>query len=278
MKIKEGLAQAAEKLSGSPEKVVTHIISEQGQEYLLCATLTPVNPAPGVVMKSIPVIKNPEDLAGVIDHTLLKPEATPIQIQKLCQEAREYQFASVCVNPAYVPLAVSELKNSTVPVCAVVGFPLGNATTAMKTIETRMMVTAGAREIDMVIHVGQLKSGNTDGVRDDIQAVVAAAGQGTLVKVILETCLLTDDEIILGCRLAQAAGAHFVKTSTGFNKAGATEAHVALMRQTVGNRMGVKAAGGIRDFETAMKMVQAGASRIGASASVEIVRGNLPQH
>lgn len=273
MEIKESLAQAIEKLSDSPKKVVTQIISERGQDYLLCASLTPVNPVHGVVQKAVPSVKKPEDLAGMIDHTLLKPEATPAQIRKLCQEAREHQFASVCVNPAYVPLAVSELQNSTVPVCAVVGFPLGNATTAMKALETRMMVAAGAREIDMVIHVGQLKAGNASGVRDDIQAVVAAAGQGVLVKVILETCLLTDDEIIQGCRLAQAAGAHFVKTSTGFNKAGATAAHVALMRQTVGNLMGVKAAGGIRDFETAMQMVQAGASRIGASASVEIVRG-----
>jgi deoxyribose-phosphate aldolase len=280
MGINEILEIVSKKLVGHPEKVVVQAFSDQGQEYLLCASLTPrvtvsaAVPKPVLVApERVLVTPKPAELAGLIDHTLLKPEATPDQVRKLCQEARDFQFAAVCVNPAYVPLAVLELKNTVVPVCAVVGFPLGNNCTAIKALETQIAVADGAREIDMVIHVGQLKAGNPNFVRDEIQAVVAAAGRGVLVKVILETCLLSNEEIVLGCQIAHQARAHFVKTSTGFNKAGATVEHVALMRKTVGHKMGVKAAGGIRDFETAAKMVQAGASRIGASASVAIVQG-----
>ncbi|MCI0515312.1 deoxyribose-phosphate aldolase [candidate division KSB1 bacterium] len=211
------------------------------------------------------------EIAPFIDHTLLKPEATSTQIARLCHEAQKYGFATVCVNPCFVPQAVAQLEKSPVRVCTVVGFPLGTSTTTMKMLETHLAVAAGAREIDMVIHVGELKAGNTDYVHRDIQAVVQAAQPRALVKVILETCLLTDAEIIHACVLAKAAGAHFVKTSTGFNQAGATVAHIRIMREMVGSSMGVKAAGGIRDFATAQKMLLAGATRLGTSASVAIV-------
>jgi len=215
----------------------------------------------------------PRLIARLIDHTQLKPEATPAHIIQLCQEAQKYDFASVCVNPAYVDLAVAQLRDYHIPVCSVVGFPLGNVTTEMKVLETQIALVHGAREIDMVIHVGQLKAGNEEYVLQDMTAVVNAASPRASVKVILETCLLTEEEIIKGCQLAQKAGAHFVKTSTGFSTAGATAEQVKLMRNTVGDSMGVKAAGGIRDFETALSMLRAGANRIGASASVAIVEG-----
>ncbi|MCK5738790.1 deoxyribose-phosphate aldolase, partial [bacterium] len=158
----------------------------------------------------------------MIDHTALKPETTPDQIRQLCREAREYKFASVCLNPGYVKLAASELQGSNIPVCSVIGFPLGNNSMELKALETRQAVAAGAREIDMVIHVGQLKAGNIDYVRQDIESVVEAAAPEAIVKVILETCLLTDAEIVTACELAATAGAHFVKTSTGFSTNGAT--------------------------------------------------------
>ncbi|NOY61446.1 MAG: deoxyribose-phosphate aldolase [Calditrichaeota bacterium] len=206
----------------------------------------------------------------MIDHTLLKPEATEEQIVQLCAEAKIHHFASVCVNPVWAALCAQELHGSDVMVCSVIGFPLGANTTRMKTRETAGAVADGADEIDMVIHVGKLKAGDLHSVHTDIHEVVRAA-DGRHVKVIIETCLLTDEEKVAACTVAKLAGAHFVKTSTGFNKAGATIQDVNLMRKVVGDEMGVKAAGGIRDYEKAMEMIRAGANRIGASASISIV-------
>ncbi|MDN4594791.1 deoxyribose-phosphate aldolase [Polycladomyces subterraneus] len=211
-------------------------------------------------------------IASMIDHTLLKPDATASQIENLCREAKEYGFASVCVNPVWVARAAEWLKGSDVKVCTVVGFPLGATTKETKAFETRNAIENGADEIDMVMNIGALKSGDHTLVREDIAAVVEAAG-GKTVKVILETGLLNDDEIRIASTLAKEAGAHFVKTSTGFGHGGATEEAVRLMRKTVGPDMGVKASGGVRDAETARKMIEAGANRIGASASVAIVTG-----
>jgi deoxyribose-phosphate aldolase len=216
-----------------------------------------------------------QELAGMIDHTLLKPEATADQITKLCQEALQYQFKSVCINPFWVPLAAMLLKGSKVNVCTVIGFPLGSIPTEAKAEEVREAVRSGATEVDMVINIGALKSGQYDGVLHDIQAVVHAAKRSTVVKVILETGLLTDSEKVKACELAKEAGADFVKTSTGFGTGGATVEDIALMRKTVGEKMGVKASGGIRDYETAMAMIHAGANRIGASAGITIVTHNL---
>lgn len=212
------------------------------------------------------------DLARLIDHTLLKPDATREQVLELCREARENIFASVCINPTWVKLAHEQLKGSPVKVCTVIGFPLGATTTMTKALETRDALANGADEIDMVINVAALKDGQDAEVEQDIREVVNAAG-GRIVKVIFETALLSDPEIVRACNLSKRAGADFVKTSTGFGPGGATAHHVALMRQTVGPDMGVKASGGIRDLETAQEMVKAGATRIGASASVKIVRG-----
>jgi deoxyribose-phosphate aldolase len=214
----------------------------------------------------------PNDLAKLIDHTLLKPEATYNEIERLCFEAKEYGFASVCVNPAYVHLATRLLGGSPVKVCTVVGFPLGATTYTMKAEEGKEAVVNGAAEIDMVINLGALKSGFYNLVYQEIKAVVEAASCHALTKVILETCFLTTEEKIKACLLAQYAGADFVKTSTGFGKAGATAEDVALMRQVVGGTMGVKAAGGIRDLATAEAMIKAGANRIGASAGVKIMQ------
>lgn len=207
------------------------------------------------------------------DHTLLKPEATSDQIDKIIEEAREYDFYSVCVNSSYVSRCYEALKDTDVKVAAVVGFPLGACTTQSKAFETEEACMDGASEIDMVLNVGKFKSFDYDYIRDDIKAVVMAAEKfGAIVKVILETCLLTKDEIVEACKLAKEAGAHFVKTSTGFSTGGATEEDVALMKKTVGDTMQVKASGGIRDYETAMKMIEAGADRLGCSASVNIMK------
>ena len=209
-------------------------------------------------------------IASMIDHTLLKPEATPAQIEKLCAEAAEYHFASVCVNPVYIPLAARLLKGTGVKVCCVVGFPLGAIAPEQKAAEAASCAAMGAEELDMVIHVGAAKAGDWELVQRDIEGVVKAAA-GHTVKVIIETCLLTDEEKVKACEAAKAAGAHFVKTSTGFSTGGATTHDIALMRKTVGPEMGVKASGGIRDYETAMAMIEAGANRIGASAGIAIV-------
>ena len=209
-----------------------------------------------------------------IDHTLLKQDATVEQIDSLLSEAREYDFASVCVNPFWVSYAHSGLQGTDVKVCTVVGFPLGATTSAVKAYETKEAIQNGADEIDMVINVGALKSGNADLVESDIRAVVEASGD-KLVKVIIEACLLTNDEKVLACQLAQKAGADFVKTSTGFSTGGATLPDVQLMRQTVGPDMGVKAAGGARSYADAVAFVEAGATRIGTSAGVAILKGEL---
>lgn len=209
-------------------------------------------------------------IASMIDHTLLKPEATPAQVERLCAEAAEYHFASVCVNPVYIPLAARLLKGTSVKVCCVVGFPLGAIAPEQKAAEAASCAAMGAEELDMVIHVGAAKAGDWALVQRDIEGVVKAAA-GHTVKVIIETCLLTDEEKVKACEAAKAAGAHFVKTSTGFSTGGATTHDIALMRKTVGPEMGVKASGGIRDYETAMAMIEAGANRIGASAGIAIV-------
>lgn len=214
-----------------------------------------------------------QQLAGMIDHTLLKPEATRVQIEKICEEAKQYHFASVCVNSCYTKLVCQLLKGSGVKVCTVIGFPLGVNVTDVKAAEAKAAVRDGAEEIDMVINVGALKSGDLDYVREDIKVVVQAVAGSAIVKVILETCLLTDKEKETACRLSKEAGAHYVKTSTGFNKAGATEEDIKLMYNAVSPELKVKASGGIRTTEHALKMINAGASRIGASASIDILNG-----
>ena len=212
-------------------------------------------------------------LAKYIDHTLLKADATPEQIKKLCAEAEEYQFASVCVNSCYARLAHECLRGRGVAVCCVVGFPLGAMSPRAMAYEARCAAEDGASEIDMVLPIGALKAGDDETVRETIGAVVEAVTGRAIVKVILEACLLTDAEKVRACQLAESVGAAFVKTSTGFSSGGATEHDVALMRRSVSNAVQVKAAGGIRDRETALKMIAAGADRIGASAGIQIVNG-----
>lgn len=210
-------------------------------------------------------------LAKYIDHTLLKADATPEQIKKLCAEAEEYQFASVCVNSCYARLAHECLRGRGVAVCCVVGFPLGAMSPRAMAYEARCAAEDGASEIDMVLPIGALKAGDDETVRETIGAVVEAVTGRAIVKVILEACLLTDEEKVRACQLAESVGAAFVKTSTGFSSGGATEHDVALMRKSVSSAVQVKAAGGIRDRETALRMIAAGADRIGASAGIQIV-------
>jgi len=213
------------------------------------------------------------NIAATIDHTLLKATATEASIRELCAEARTHRFASVCVNPGWVPLCVAELAGSGVPVCTVVGFPLGANASEIKAAEASLAVKQGALEIDMVINIGKAKAGEWKAVEDDIRAVVKAS-KPDLVKVIIETCYLNADEKVKACRAAQAAGADFVKTSTGFGTGGATIDDVLLMRKTVGDALRIKASGGIRTRSDAIAMLNAGADRIGASAGVSIVAGN----
>lgn len=212
-------------------------------------------------------------LNKMIDHTLLSPQGTREEVLEICRQAVEHDFASVVVNSCHIELVTEALKGSDVKPCSVIGFPFGACLTEVKGEETRLAVEKGAREVDMVINIGRLKEGDEDYVQRDIRAVVEAAGDAG-VKVILETCLLSEEEIVKGCRLAMTAGADFVKTSTGYSTGGATAEVVRLMRATVGDAMGVKASGGIRDYETAMEMIEAGADRIGASKSVEIISGS----
>lgn len=217
-------------------------------------------------------------LALMIDHTLLKPEAMPDDIERLCSEALENGFASVCINPCYVALASEKLKGSPVKVCTVVGFPLGATTTRSKVHEADEAIFAGAQEVDMVINIGRLKAKDLAYVEDDIRSVVKVAhARSVIVKVIIEACLLTDKEKTEACVVAKKAGADFVKTSTGFSKGGATAADVALMRRTVGPSMGVKAAGGIRTYTDALLMIESGATRIGASSGVRILQESEQQ-
>jgi deoxyribose-phosphate aldolase len=220
------------------------------------------------------VIPQDLNLAKMIDHTLLKPDATPEQIAQLCFEARKYGFASVCVNPAWVKLCAQLLEGSPVKVCTVIGFPLGATAPEVKAFEAQKAIEDGASEIDMVINIGALKARDLELVAKDIRGVVKAAhDRGALVKVILETVLLTDEEKTIACMLSKEAGADFVKTSTGFAGGGATVHDVELMRRVVGPEMGVKASGGVRTFEEAESMIKAGATRIGASAGVKIIQG-----
>ncbi len=217
------------------------------------------------------------DIAKYIDHTLLAADADKERIEKLCREAAENHFASVCVNSCWVKTAAALLKGSDVKVCTVVGFPLGAMDTEAKAYEAETAVRNGADEIDMVINIGWLKSGMKDAVLDDIKAV-RKASEGKILKVIIETCLLSDEEKVEACVLSEKAGADFVKTSTGFSKGGATVADVALMKKTVGDRLRVKASGGVRDYKSALAMIEAGADRIGASAGIQIVREANAQH
>ncbi|MEK5232587.1 deoxyribose-phosphate aldolase [Lysinibacillus sp. FSL K6-0232] len=214
-----------------------------------------------------------QNFARMIDHTLLKAETTKEQIEKLCAEAKQFNFASVCVNPTWVKQSSELLQGSDVLVCTVIGFPLGANTPAVKAFEAKDAIANGAKEVDMVINIGALKDKNYDLVQADIAAVVEAAKGQALVKVIIETCLLTDEEKVKACELAVAAGADYVKTSTGFSTGGATAEDIALMRKTVGPELGVKASGGVRSLEDMKKMVEAGATRIGASSGVAIMNG-----
>ncbi len=214
-------------------------------------------------------------LARMIDHTMLKPEATPDEITTLCEEAKTYNFASVCINPSYVPLCSKLLSGTDVKVCTVIGFPLGATTTATKRAEAEEVLDKGAEEIDMVINIGKLKAGDYDYVFNDInQVVLAAKRKNAVAKVIIETALLTDEEKVKACLISKEAKADFVKTSTGFSKGGATSGDIALMRYVVGSSVGVKASGGVRTIEDAEEMIKSGADRIGASASVKIVTGD----
>lgn len=217
--------------------------------------------------------EGPWDLSPLIDHTLLKPETTGAQVEALCAEALKYGFASVCVNPLWVPLAASLLRNSPVRTCTVVGFPLGASSPRVKAFEAELAQQDGAQEIDMVLAIGAAKAGDWETVRLDFEALRRVVPAPHVLKVILETCLLDEAEKARVCELAREAGLDFVKTSTGFSTGGATEADVALMRRIVGPRLGVKASGGIRNYETALAMVRAGATRLGLSASVAVVRG-----
>ncbi|OZI10204.1 deoxyribose-phosphate aldolase [Bacillaceae bacterium SAS-127] len=214
-----------------------------------------------------------EQVAKMIDHTLLKADATKEEVSKLCEEAKTYEFASVCINPTWVSYASEQLKGTPVKVCTVIGFPLGAMTPEVKAFETRNAIENGAEEVDMVINIGALKDGDDEAVLRDIQAVTSAAKGKALTKVIIETCLLTDEEKQKACELAVKAGTDYVKTSTGFSTGGATVADITLMRKTVGSDIGVKASGGVRSKEDAENMIKAGATRIGASSGVKIVQG-----
>ncbi|OZU89925.1 deoxyribose-phosphate aldolase [Virgibacillus indicus] len=214
------------------------------------------------------------NLAKYIDHTQLKPDTTKEKIEQIVEEAREHEFASVCVNPHWVSYCYDNLKDTPVKVCTVIGFPLGATSSETKVFETKQAIKDGAEEVDMVINVGELKSGNDQAVKEDIEAVVNAAGNNALTKVIIETSLLSEEEKVRACKLAKEAGADFVKTSTGFSGGGATIEDIKLMRETVGSEMGVKASGGVRDLEGTKAMIDAGATRIGASAGVDIIKGN----
>lgn len=232
-----------------------------------------VNAGADRIASTLGIMPTDGSMAHMIDHTLLKPDATQDQIAQLCYEARKYGFASVCINPANVKLCAQLLKDSGVPVCTVVGFPLGATSTETKVFEAQQAVRDGATEVDMVINVGALKSRDYELVERDIASIARVCHAGNaMLKVIIEAALLTDEEKVIGCQLAMVAGADFVKTSTGFGPGGATLEDVALMRRVVGPTMGVKAAGGIRTYEDAQKMIAAGASRIGASASVRIMQ------
>jgi deoxyribose-phosphate aldolase len=258
--------EPAAKGSPAPAPLTAHDFVQRAQPVLSAGA--------DRLASTLGVAPTDKSLAHTIDHTLLKPDATQDQIAQLCFEARKYGFASVCVNPGNVKLCVDLLKGSGVPVCAVIGFPLGATPTDVKVFEAQQALRDGAGELDMVINVGAVKSSDYELVRGDIAAVARACHAGNaILKVIIEAAFLTDEEKVIACQLAKVAGADFVKTSTGFGPSGATPEDVALMRRVVGPSMGVKAAGGIRTYADAQKMIAAGASRIGASASVKIIQG-----
>jgi deoxyribose-phosphate aldolase len=247
--------------------VSSRSLNEQVQSKIDQVLAVPVSPAPPLQRIGA------GDLARMIDHTLLKPEATADQISVLCREAVEYSFAAVCVHPTYVALCRELLQGTEVEIATVVGFPLGATLPEVKAYEAQRTIAAGASEVDMVLNVGALKSGNHEGVYQDVAAVAQAChARSAVLKVIIEAALLTDEEKVAACFLAQAAGADYVKTSTGFGPGGAKVGDVALMRRTVGPDMGIKAAGGIRTYADALAMIGAGATRIGASAGVKIVQ------
>jgi len=238
--------------------------------WVLRAPVSPQHPAKLVTFN----LDSPRAIASLIDHTLLKPEAAEPDIARVCEEARRFGFASVCINPCWVPFAADTLAGAQSKVCTVIGFPLGANETAAKLCEAELALSHGAKELDMVQNVGALRSGQFDSVRDEIAELAKLChSRGAILKVILETCLLTADEKIAACRLAAEAGADFVKTSTGFSTSGASVADVKLMRETVGQAIGVKASGGIRTLEILREMVAAGATRIGTSSGVSILTG-----
>ena len=250
----------------------TSISSISSHNYVACVQPV-VDAGADRIASTLDIMPADGQLADWIDHTLLKPDATHDQVARLCYEASKYRFASVCVNPSNVKLCAQLLKNKGVPVCTVVGFPLGATSTEAKTFEAQQAIRDGASEVDMVANIGALKSRDYEIVEQDIASVARASHAGNaILKVIIEAALLTDEEKVVACQLAKVAGADFVKTSTGFGPGGATLEDVALMRRVVGPTMGVKAAGGIRTYAAAQKMIAAGASRIGASASVRIMQ------
>jgi len=260
------------------ELITREVVSTLAKQADRCETADGVRKAVGTGADRIAFHGNgsdvPMDLARYIDHTALKPETTAAEIDKLCEEAERFRFASVCVNPAWVKRAATNLRGSSVKVCSVIGFPLGATPPEVKAFEARRAIRDGAREVDMVVNIGALKSGDHEVVRTDIEKVVDSAHEaGAIVKVILETVLLTDEEKVVASSLAKKAKADFVKTSTGFSTGGATVYDVALLRETVGPDMGVKAAGGVRTKSDVEDMLAAGATRIGASAGVQIVAG-----
>ncbi len=265
--------------SGAPASV-TVCTEDSCTNCQLCVTINPIavknilNSGADRVSATVGVVNVPADVTSYIDHTLLKPEAVKSQFEQLCDEAAKYGFYSVCVNSYWADFCSRRLRGSDVKVCCVVGFPLGAADSRTKGFETRNAIENGASEIDMVINIGALKSGDLEEVEEDIRHVLRACRSTTVTKVILENCLLTDDEKVLACEISKKAGADFVKTSTGFSKAGATVHDIALMRRVIGPEMGVKAAGGVRTFNDAKLMIGSGATRIGASASVKIVTPN----
>ncbi len=237
-----------------------------------CAHRSPQHPEKPVSLK--PDLDSPRVIASLIDHTLLKPEATRNDIARICAEARQFEFASVCINPCWVAFAQQALAGSQVKVCTVIGFPLGANETRTKLFEAELALSEGAQELDMVQNIGALRSQQLDMVREEMEELARLShGAGALLKVILETCLLTDEQKIAACRIAKEAGADFVKTSTGFSTSGATIEDVKLMRETVGESLGVKASGGVRTLESVRAMVAAGATRIGTSSGVAIVTG-----
>jgi deoxyribose-phosphate aldolase len=262
--------QERERASGTPPRTT---VGTAGKVFSGEPGAWPSSPPVGKKDCGCGPVPSVRELARRIDHTLLKPDAAKADVEKLCDEARRHHLFSVCVNPVWVPFCRERLADSPVKICTVIGFPLGASRSLVKAVETRDAVAAGADEIDMVLAVGLLKSGDLAGAMDDLRAVRSAA-EGRVLKVILETTLLSRDEKVTACLLAKDAGADFVKTSTGFAASGATAEDVKLMRQTVGPAMGVKAAGGIRTLQQAREMIAAGASRIGTSASVALVSGD----